>query len=105
VIGNGVRRLLIVLVAVAVVAYTSAWVARHRSRDANRPQPASPRPLDPWAISEVISRADSRGERAKAILATRLLAGHLSAEEYRRDMASLAAWDAISHLPVTPPDQ
>jgi hypothetical protein len=96
---------LIVLVVVAVVSSASAWYARCRSLDATGPRPASPRTVDPWATSEAIGRADWHGERAEAVLTTRLLAGHMSAEEYRRDMASLAARDALCHPLTTPPDQ
>jgi hypothetical protein len=96
---------LIVLVAVAVVSSASAWVARCRSRDATGPQPASPRPADLCAISEAISRGGSHGEHVEAVLTAWLLAGHLSAEEYRRDMAILAARDALRHPLVTPPDR
>lgn len=96
---------LIVLVAVAVVSSAGAWVARCRSRDATGPQPAAPRPADSWAISEAIDRADSDGERVEAAITTWLLAGYLSAEGYRRDMASLAARDALVHPLVAPPDR
>jgi hypothetical protein len=94
---------LIVLVAVAVVSSASAWVARCRSRDATGPQPASPQQADSWAISEAINRGDSHGERVEAVLTAWLLAGYLSAEEYRRDMADLAARDALFHPLVAPP--
>ncbi|GAA4263592.1 hypothetical protein [Dactylosporangium darangshiense] len=87
----------IVLAAVAVVSSASAWFARHRSRDETGPQPAVQRPTDPAVIAEAISRADSHGERVEAVLTTWLLAGHLSAEEYRRDMAILAEREALRH--------
>ncbi|MEV4513381.1 hypothetical protein AB0K00_30955 [Dactylosporangium sp. NPDC049525] len=96
---------LIVLVAVAAVSSASAWVARRRSRDATGPQPASPCPADLCAISEAVSRADSHGEHVEAVVTGWLLAGHLSAEEYRRDMAIIAARDALFHPLVTPPDR
>jgi uncharacterized membrane protein len=105
VIGMAFAVFLIVLVVVAVVSSASAWFARCRSLDATGPQPASPRAVDPWATSEAIGRADRHGERAEAVLTTRLLAGHMSAEEYRRDMASLAARDTVGHPLATPPDQ
>jgi hypothetical protein len=38
-----------------------------------------------------------RSERAEAVLTEWLLAGYLSAEQYRRDMAILAARDARRH--------
>ena len=96
---------LIVLVVVAVVSSASAWFARRRSLDATGPQPASPGVVDPGATAEAIGRADRSGQRAEAALTTRLLAGHMSAEEYRREMASLAARDALGHPLATPPDQ
>jgi hypothetical protein len=96
---------LIVLATVAIVSSASAWFARCRSRGATGTPSAPPRPVDTWAISEAISRADLHGERVEAVLSTGLLTGHLSAEEYRRDMAILAARDALRHPPVTPPDQ
>lgn len=72
---------LIVLLAVAIVASGSAWIARRR---------------------EVLGSA--RGERAEAVLAGWLLAGCLSAEQYRRDMAVLAAREAHRRPPLTPLD-
>ena len=85
---------LIVLVAVAVVSSAGAWFARCRSGEATGSQAASLRPVDPCAISEAISRGDSHGERVEAELAAWLLAGHVSAEQYRQDMAVLAARDS-----------
>ncbi|MEV8514144.1 hypothetical protein [Dactylosporangium sp. NPDC051484] len=78
---------LIALVAVAVLSSAGAWIARRRSADP--------------ATGEVTPR----GERDEAVLAEWLLAGYLSAEQYRRDMAVLAARDARRHPLVTPPDR
>jgi hypothetical protein len=44
------------------------------------------------------------GERAEAVLTTRLLASHLSAEEYRHGMAALAEQDAARCRLVVPPE-
>jgi uncharacterized membrane protein len=74
---------LVVLLVVAVLASGSAWIARRRSRD---------------------SFGLPRGERAEAVLTEWLLAGCLSAEQYRRDMAILAAREAHRHPPLTPLD-
>ncbi|MEV0129656.1 hypothetical protein AB0H83_14520 [Dactylosporangium sp. NPDC050688] len=74
---------LIVLLAVAILSSGSAWIARRRSRG-------------PLGLL--------RGERAEAVLAEWLLAGCLSAEQYRRDMAVLAAREAHRHPPLTPLD-
>ena len=74
---------LIVLLAVAILASGSAWIARRRSGE-------------PFG--------SARGERAEAVLASWLLAGCLSAEQYRRDMAVLAAREARRHAPLAPHD-
>lgn len=79
--------LLIVLVAVAILSSGGAWIARRRSREPIGFPPASP-----------------RGEWAEAVLTEWLLAGYLSAEQYRRDMAILAARDEHRRRPLTPPD-
>ncbi len=105
VVGMAFAVFLIVLVAVAVVSAASAWFARCRSGEATGPQPASPWSVDPRVNSEAISRGDSHGERVEAERTARLLAGHLSAEQYRQDMAVLAARDALHHPLVTPPDR
>ncbi|MET7394871.1 hypothetical protein ABZS66_15420 [Dactylosporangium sp. NPDC005572] len=74
---------LIVLLAVAILSSGSAWIARRRSRE----------PLG--------SPPDSlQGERVEAVLTEWLLAGYLSAEQYRRDMAILAAREAHDHPPL-----
>ncbi|MFG2040528.1 hypothetical protein [Dactylosporangium sp. NPDC048998] len=78
---------LIALVAVAVLSSAGAWIARRRSPEA------------------AIGRVRPRSERDEAVLAEWLLAGYLSAEQYRRDMATLAARDARRHPLVTPPDR
>ncbi|MEV6930130.1 hypothetical protein AB0M46_37375 [Dactylosporangium sp. NPDC051485] len=78
---------LIVLVVVAILSSGSAWIARRRSRESLGLPPAS-----------------LRGERAEAVLTKWLLAGYLSAEQYRRDMAILAAREAQRHPPLTPLD-
>ncbi|MGI5242304.1 hypothetical protein [Dactylosporangium sp. CA-139066] len=77
----------IVLVALALLSSFSAWVARRRSREPLGLPPASP-----------------RAERAEAVLTEWLLAGYLSAEQYRRDMAILAEREAHRHPPLTPLD-
>ncbi|GAA2339948.1 hypothetical protein [Dactylosporangium salmoneum] len=77
---------LIVLVAVAILSSGSAWIARRRSRE----------PIE-------LSSSSPQGERAEAVLTACLLAGRLSAERYRRDMAILAAQEAHRQPPLTPP--
>ncbi|WP_238008506.1 hypothetical protein KZZ52_32125 [Dactylosporangium sp. AC04546] len=74
---------LIVLLVVAILSSGSAWIARRRSRE------------PPGSL---------QGERAEAVLTAWLLAGYLSAEEYRRDMAILAAREAHHDPPLTPLD-
>ncbi|GAA1510434.1 hypothetical protein GCM10009827_025760 [Dactylosporangium maewongense] len=76
---------LIVLIFVAILSSGSAWIARRRSRESLGFSPASP-----------------RAERAEAVLTEWLLAGYLSAEQYRRDMATLAAREADRHPPPAP---
>ncbi|MER7008113.1 hypothetical protein ABT297_34405 [Dactylosporangium sp. NPDC000555] len=78
---------LIALVAVAALSSVGAWIARCRSADT------------------AIGGVAPRGERDEAVLAEWLLAGYLSADQYRRDMAVLAARDARRHPLVTPPDR
>jgi hypothetical protein len=92
---------LIVLATVGIASSVVGWFARRRSRDA--PGPGTPGPVDPWASLAAIFQADSHGDRAEAVLITWLLAGHLSAEEYREEMAVLAARDALRRPLVAPP--
>ncbi|MGC9669749.1 hypothetical protein ACNTMW_24780 [Planosporangium sp. 12N6] len=79
------------------------WIARQRRRDTTGLRPRSPGQVDAQTILEVIFRADSHGERVEAVLTTWLLAGALSGEEYRQEMAVLAARDALRHPLVAPP--
>jgi hypothetical protein len=94
---------LIVLATIAVVSSAGGWFARRRSRDATGP--GSPGPVDPWASLAAIFQADSHGDRAEAVVTTWLLAGHLSAEEYRQEMAVLAAQDELRRPLVVPPER
>ena len=96
---------LIVLVVVAVVSSASAWYARCRSPDATGPRPASPRPVDPSATSAAIGEGESHGEHVEVALTMSLLAGHLSADDYRRNMAIVAAQDAPHRPLAAPPDR
>ncbi|HTJ31922.1 MAG TPA: hypothetical protein VL738_01700 [Dactylosporangium sp.] len=79
VIGVELVIFLIMLVALAVLSSGGAWIARRRSGEVTG--------------GAVIGRS----ERAEAVLTEWLLAGYLSAEQYRRDMAILAARDARRH--------
>ncbi|MGC9665435.1 hypothetical protein ACNTMW_02645 [Planosporangium sp. 12N6] len=92
--------LLIVLTTVAAVVSAAGAVARHRTRDA-----AGPRPAQLRAGLGTVARTDPHGERAESVLTTSLLTGRLSADEYRDEMAVLAARDARRHPLVAPPDR
>ncbi|NJC73521.1 hypothetical protein HC031_27905 [Planosporangium thailandense] len=93
----------LLLTSVGVTASAAGWLARrHNGRAA---QPAPPPRAKPWADLMSIFHADAQDGRIEAVLTRWLLAGHLSADEYRDEMAVLAERDELRHPLVVPPDR
>lgn len=93
----------LLLATVGVAVSTAGWLARRRNRRAAGSVP--PPRAKPWADLMAIFHADAQDGRVEAVLTRWLLAGHLSADEYREEMAVLAERDELRHPLVVPPDR
>jgi hypothetical protein len=76
-------------------------LARLRARGEDRSQAPPPKPPVTSATTRMAVGADV--ECAEAVLTAHLLAGRLSAAQYRQGMAVLAAQDAVRRPLVVPP--
>ena len=109
-VGREVAEMILVVYLVMMLALLAAFVVGSRiSRRPERSAAAVPPPpqMAPPALSEAgggVDVVDDDAELAEILLANQLLIGALPSVTYRREMAALAAQDALRHPVVLPPE-
>jgi len=109
-VGREVAEMILVVYLVMMLALLAAFVVGSRiSRRPERSAAAVPPPpqMAHPALSEAgggVDVVDDDAELAEILLANQLLIGALPSVTYRREMAALAAQDALRHPVVLPPE-
>lgn len=77
----------------------------HPQNDTSADNPVTPVTVHAEAAAADVGPGDTEAALAEAGLAARLMAGQISAAEYRQMMAQLAAAEAIGRPIVVPPER